>query len=1349
MATIIGSIGPYEETEDFDTYIDRVELFFHANDIDDAKKVSTFLSIVGVKIYGLIQNLSSPKKPKDCTYNEIIASLKTHFKPKVILVYERFKFYNRSQGTDESIADFVAGLKAFAHTCQFGTSLNEMLRDRLICGIRSENTQRALLTDADLTFAKAVEIATAREAAARDVQAMSHPNQNLNVHAVSSFKYSKYKPSPGKSTKNAQNATKPFKPCSGCGSNHWRSECPFKDAICFGCEKKGHLKKFCFNSRSKEKQNTKIRSQNYVSLGPSEPARTPPKVSTSSYEDYIFNNHCSSPSSKPIYISVELNGKPVQMEVDTGASRSIISRANFNSIWAKTNQPKLLPPTQQLRVWGGSKLSILGEISVETKLCGKVGKTSTIKPATFIVVEGQGPTLFGRDNLAVFDLLPWSFLEINKNETDELSSLIACKFPNLFSNSLGCLKDQIVSIDIDPDVPPKYCKSRSVPYAMKPRLDKALDALIEEKIISPVTYSKWAAPVVPVVKADNTIRVCGDYKLTANKAIKLDTYPIPKPEDLFSTLSGGKFFSKLDMSQAYCQLQLDEKSKEVTVINTHRGLFRYNRLCFGISAAPGIFQRAMEQLVQGTPGVLCYLDDILICGANKGEHQHRLEEVLAKLQDAGVRLKLSKCSFRVPEVSYLGYKIDASGLHPTEDKVKAITEAPAPNNVKQLESFLGVFNFYRRFVPNASSVLEPLNRLRRSGVPWQWGKEQREAFVEAKQLLLSSQVLVHFNPKLPISVVADSSSYGLGAVLSHIIDGHERPVCFASRTLLPAERNYPQVEREALAIVFALRHFHNYLWGQPKFRVVTDHKPLLGLFSPTKPISPMASGRIQRWALMLQAYSFDLIHRSGVILGTADALSRLPLAGPNESVPIPGEWTNLVNFLQSSPTTSHNIREHTRTDPTLSRVLRYCELGWPTCLPQGDESLTNFFRKRNELSIEAGCILWGSRVVIPSRDRQTLLSELHGGHVGASRMKELARSYLWWPNIDSDLEDLVKRCPACLENRKTPPKAELHPWEWPSHPWHRLHIDYAGPVQGKYFLVVVDAHSKWVEIFPTNGPSTAETVKALRHCFCQLGLPVTVVSDNGPCFTSKEFKDFLDSNGIRHVTSAVYKPSTNGLAERMVQTFKSALAASKQTYTVLLDKFLFKYRITPHTTTGVSPAELLFKRKLRCRLDLLYPNEMVANRVCQSQESQKRHHTGSPRHLDLEPQTPILIRNYAAGPKWKPAIVHQKHGPISYRCQLEDGRIIKRHQDQLIVGNPDPNEIRVPDTSEILSPEGTAFNPISVSPPPTVPSTSADAETILCPTTPSPKLDVQPTTSPSPVLRRSKRHIRQPDRLNL
>ena len=291
---------------------------------------------------------------------------------------------------------------------------------------------------------------------------------------------------------------------------------------------------------------------------------------------------------------------------------------------------------------------------------------------------------------------------------------------------------------------------------------------------------------------------------------------------------------------------------------------------------------------------------------------------------------------------------------------------------------------------------------------------------------------------------------------------------------------------------------------------------------------------------------------------------------------------------------------------TSVQVLR---MGWPSTT-MGDPGLAPYVRRREELSIQNGCVLWGTRVVIPPKLRASLLKELHSGHTGASRMKELARGYLWWPNLDQDLETMSNSCSECLERRALPPKAELHPWEWPKTPWHRLHVDYAGPVDGHYFLIIVDAHSKWVDIYSTAGTTSKETIKCLRHTFSQFGLPVSMVTDNGPCFTSQEFKDFITNCGIHHITTAVYKPSTNGLAERMVQTFKKALRTSADPVQLTIDRFLFNYRLTPHSTTGVSPSELMFGRRLRSRLDLLWPAEQISSRVCSKQQSQIDNHTG-------------------------------------------------------------------------------------------------------------------------------------------
>ena len=302
----------------------------------------------------------------------------------------------------------------------------------------------------------------------------------------------------------------------------------------------------------------------------------------------------------------------------------------------------------------------------------------------------------------------------------------------------------------------------------------------EDECISPIASCSWAAPIVPVLKPDESVRICGDYRLTVNRAIKLDRYPLPKPEGLFSALAGGKVFSKIDLSQAYAQLCLDESSKKYTTINTQRGLFCYNCLPYGVSSAVGLFQRVMEELLKDIPGLKCFLDDILVSGRDEKEHKDRLELVFQRLQDAGFRLKKSKCFIGVSSVEYLGFLIDANGIHPTTKKVEAITKAPVPTNVTQLQSYLGMLNFYRRFINNISTILEPLNLLLHKNVKWVWGPSQNKAFKDSKAALLNSPVLTNFDPNLPIVVSADSSSYGVGAVLAHVIDGLERPCYFAS-----------------------------------------------------------------------------------------------------------------------------------------------------------------------------------------------------------------------------------------------------------------------------------------------------------------------------------------------------------------------------------------------------------------------------------------------------------------------------------------------------------------------------------------------------------------------------------------
>ena len=567
-----------------------------------------------------------------------------------------------------------------------------------------------------------------------------------------------------------------------------------------------------------------------------------------------------------------------------------------------------------------------------------------------------------------------------------------------------------------------------------------------------------------------------------------------------------------------------------------------------------------------------------------------LDQVLTRVESAGLHLKQNKCAFLLPAVKYLGHKISAEGQQPTEEKVRAIKEAPLPNNVSQLRSFLGLVNYYSKFLPNLANTLAPLYSLLQKTKPWSWEAPQKKAFEEAKRQLTSQSLLVHFDPSKELILSCDASPYGIGAVLSHVMpNGTEQPIAFTSCSLSKAELKYAHLDKEGLAIIYGVKKVHQYLFGR-QFTICSDHKPLQHIFAETRPIPSLASARLQRWALTLGAYSYQIQYKPGKDNSNADVLSRLPLPESPSSVPLPGETVFLLDTLQTSPVDATQIRTWTNSDPLLARVRDMVLKGWSNT---SEEDLKPYQHRQNELSVHAGCILPGNRVVIPSAGYQKVLELLHQGHPGITRMKALARSFVWWPGMDSDLENKVKLCPSCQQNQKTPEVAPLHPWEWSQKPWSRLHIDYAGPFLGKMLLVTVDAYSKWLEVQVVNTATSHVTIERLQTLFATHGIPEVVVSDNGTQFTSTEFSQFMIKNGIRYIKTAPYHPSSNGLAERAVKTFKEGMKkcrSESESIECCLARMLFQYRITPHSTTGVSPSKLLYGRRIRSHLDLIQPD---------------------------------------------------------------------------------------------------------------------------------------------------------------
>ncbi|CAC5387447.1 unnamed protein product [Mytilus coruscus] len=521
------------------------------------------------------------------------------------------------------------------------------------------------------------------------------------------------------------------------------------------------------------------------------------------------------------------------------------------------------------------------------------------------------------------------------------------------------------------------------------------------------------------------------------------------------------------------------------------------------------------------------------------------------------------------------------------------------------------------------------------------GQITTRGFELSKSLLKSSKVLVHYDPNKDIILSCDASPYGIGAVLSHKMeDGCDRPVGYVSRTLAPAERNYSVLEKEGLAVIFALKKFHQYLFDR-KFTIYTDHKPLIGLFNENKCIPPMAAARIQRWALTLSAYEYKIVYKEGKKNSNADALSRLPLNREGKTE-VPAEMIMLMDHMDSTPVTAQQIKAWTRKDPILGQITNYVLKGWPNY--RDNDEMKPYFSRKTELSVFDSCLLWGNRVVIPNPGREIILQELHEGHQGISRMKVLN---VWWPNMDAEIEQTVRACHKCQVNRHAPPEAPMHPWEWPSKPWSRIHIDYAGPLYGKMFLVCVDAHSKYLDVHVVNSATSANTIEKLRTMFAIHGLPENIVSDNGTPFASQEFQDFVQRNGIKHIRSSPYQPSTNGLAERAVQTFKEGMKkVTEGSIETRMAKFLF-------------------------------------TRVQQKQQRQKQSHdkTAQVRNFNVGDSVYILSHNREA--KWITGTLIKRTGPVSFVIELNDGRTVKRHQNQIRHKYDQYSDNKLPDISEI------------------------------------------------------------------
>lgn len=956
-------------------------------------------------------------------------------------------------------------------------------------------------------------------------------------------------------------------------------------------------------------------------------------------------------------MTIRIDEKPARLQLDTGSDISVISQR----MWKQLGKPHLTPVTVRAKAASGDVLRLEGEFAANVSI-GNQTERATIRVSKIELA------LLGADMVNLFALgtIPMDNFCNNIREAEPRSW--EDKFPSVFHGTGFCTKAS-VHLQLRKDSRPVFRPKRPVAYAMEEIVNKELDRLEGLGIISPVDYSDWAAPVVVVRKANGQIRICGDYSTGLNAALHPHEYPLPLPQDIFSKLARCKIFTQLDLSDAFLQVEIETGCRPLLTINTHRGLYHYNRLPPGIKVAPGAFQQIMDKMLAGINGVSAYMDDVIVGGKTQEEHDIALEETLKRIQEYGFTIRSEKCAFNKPQIRYLGHVIDSQGLRPDPSKIEAIKKLPPPKDISGVRSFIGAVNYYAKFIPSIRDLRYPLDKMLQNGNTFHWTSECQKVFEQFKSVLSSDLLLTHYDPKLDIVVSADASSIGLGATLSHKFpDGSLKVVQHASRALSKAEEGYSQIDREGLAIIFAVTKFHRMLYGR-HFTLQTDHRPLVRIFGSKKGIPTYTANRLQRFALTLQLYDMAIEYIPTGSFGNADVLSRLIQnhAKPEPeyiiaSIELEQDLRSVaVNALLTFPIRFRDIALYTQQDPSLQKVYKYVRDGWPSDVSYGTE-LARLYDRRESLANVDGCILFGERVVIPEKLRSRCLNQLHRGHPGIQRMKAIARSYVYWPKLDDDIASYVASCGACAAAAKSPPKAAPMAWPKPSAVWSRVHIDYAGPWEGVYFLVVVDAYSKWPEIVKTTSTTTTATIAILRNLFARFGMPTTLVSDNGTQFVSGPFKEFCQRNGIAHITTAPFHPQSNGQAERFVDTLKRSLRKIRTDESKLdedLELFLMTYRSTPNAQLEQqrSPAEEMFGRPIRTALELLRPSSTrEASSLSSPISSARRFH-----------RSDTVWAKYFSNNSWKwiPGEIVRSCGRVMYEVVGEDGRLLRRHVNQL------------------------------------------------------------------------------------
>lgn len=622
---------------------------------------------------------------------------------------------------------------------------------------------------------------------------------------------------------------------------------------------------------------------------------------------------------------------------------------------------------------------------------------------------------------------------------------------------------------------------------------------------------------------------------------------------------------------------MGKDSRHLTAFVTPDGHYEFKRMPFGLANAPAVFQKMINRLLGSRrfDFVFAYMDDLLIPSVTIEEGLKKLEVILGLLCDAGLTLKLSKCSFFDRTIEYLGYEVSAEGIKPSERKIIAVRDFPVPSNIHAVRQFLGLASYFRRFVKGFGEIARPLTNLLKKNTPWKWERDQNNSFLTLKNNLIERPLLALYDQTLETELHTDASALGLGGILLQWQADPRmlKPVAYFSRQTTSDERYFHSYELETLAVVCSLKKFRPYLLGI-KFTVYTDCNALKTTLTKRDLIP-----RIARWWLQISEFDFHIQYRPGCKMSHADALSR----NPQNNMSI----TDTVKVLSIS--TESWILTLQMADPELQRIVKILK---PNLDEDNIDLKKNFVIKNHALHRK---VQDDTRLVIPKNARWQICKANHDdlGHFGYTKTLERIQSQYWFPKLRRYVKKYVASCIDCAFNKDNSARTRrglLHPIEKIAKPFHTLHLDHLGPfVRSKncnnYILTIVDAFTKYLFARPVKDTKTKNVVKILEDLFNDFGAPTRIISDRGTAFTSKQFKDFCASKGIKHVLKAVVCPRVNGQAESFNQTIFTVLSTQtfgkdERIWDQQLGKVQWGINNTIHATTKKSASELLFGIKL-------------------------------------------------------------------------------------------------------------------------------------------------------------------------